>query len=835
VDTALSALVALALGLALGRTPLGRRGHNLLARVVERGVTGVLRWRLARSSAGCVVTCLGFAGAAGLGSSVILWVVFMAAAASALNVALASALVIAIASGSPSLWPLRDARGHPAQPAFRHWLTLLWFYGLIGPAGALAAEVLLLAGSAGAQQAVTTGARALLAVVTYVPHRIADMVAAGLAPDQPPPAQPWSRQAAAVAWGVALAAGLATAFHFSGRHPDAYFRNWEGLAYLQRVAELSRSWEHGVIYPRIYPTFAWGYGYPLPNFYPPAVFFAGAALHQAGLGVAQAMNAVLWLILFVAALGAFLLANALAGPIFATLAAVFASAASAGVPTIIYVSGGAAQALGLAWIPFVLLALRRCYGRPGLGAALLLGLALAAEALIHNISMALVMALIALYVALRGVRHPGTRWVAGGAAMGLGLAAFFWLPAFAEKNCILSERLYQYWVLPWWSLVHLAPWWTALRGANLIGVQDQVPFIGRSLYLLRTKPPLIVWALGVMLLTGGYQGASEERRPVRDELFLWTALIALSYFTMAESAWAWGKGSLLRLLQGPSRMVPLVGVIGPALAAVAVRELWARLRSGRWFEVRLAIAWFAVYIAGAMLLFSSQTPWLRWSAWLRMAPPLALALVTLAAGRAARPRAAAATLVALVAVFAGVSARDRWHGLARRYHPIAAPASVFTVSGYRRWERDTTTQIVGSNVGEYLPRWTRGRRPTGCAPHQLAGAGCEIIAQRPGWLDDAFTVRVRRPAQCRYGALFYPGWQALCDGRAVTCRPSREGLVSFTVPPDTTTVEVRFRETRLRKAANVLSLVSLCVLAAMTVVVAARAHPTKDARYSSAA
>jgi hypothetical protein len=822
VEATLSALIGLLLGLVLGRTALGRRGHDLVARVVARGAAYALREPLARTPAGWAMACVGLAGAAGAGAAVLLWGAALTAALTPLHLApaLCTALIIAVAAGSRDLWPLRDASGDPARPALSHWLIILFFYGLIGPIGALAGEVLLLAASAGEPAAAGSGVRALLAVLTYVPRRVSDMVAVGLAIDRSPAGESWWRQVAAIAWGIALAAGLATIFHLSGRHSEAYFKNWEDLAYLQRIAELTRSWQHGVIYPRIYPTFAWGFGYPLPNFYPPAVFFMGAAFHQAGLGVAPAMNAALWVILFLGALGVFLLCNALAGPIFATLAAVLAGAAVTGVPTIIYGTGGVAHAFGLAWTPFVLLGLRRCYRRPTLASGLLLGLAVAAEALVHNISMALVMALIALYAVVRGVRDPGTRWAAAGVVMGLGLAAFFWLPALAERNCILSQRLYEYWVLPWWTLIRLDPWWTALRAGNLAGAQDQVPFIGRSLYLLHTRLPLIVWGLGVMLLLAGYQGASDERRPARDELFLWAALFVLSYFTMTESAWAWGKGSPLRLVQGPVRIVPWVAVIGPALAAVAMRELWGRMRSQQPLDLRAAILWLAVYGTAGIIVFRRIAPDLLPKACLALGAPLAVAVAAHLLKRARAPRLAAAVVIMVVGL-ALLAARDRLEDLGRIYRPIPAPASTFTPSGYLRWERATTSQIVGTNVGEYLPRWTQGREPKACRPHALVGVGCEVIARRPGWLKATFAVRAPRPAECLYGALYYPGWTVSCDGRRVTCRPSREGLVSFIAPAGTATVEVQFGETPLRKVADILSLASLCVMAGMMIAVLA--------------
>ena len=874
MEPTLAALVGLLGGLALGRTPLGSSGHALLERALRRGAAYLLRDRLTRSAGGWAIACVGLAVGAGLVGALFLWAAAIASSSRLMAVApiTATALVIAVATGSRRLWPLRDpvAPGigpslgtcnntspscHPERQRrvlvgssdteiprcarndirenevslqiLGHWLTLLFFYGLLGPAGMLGMESLLIASSAGEPEVASKATDGLLAVLTYIPRRVADVIAAGLSStDVPPAANPWRQRAAGVAWGVVLAAGLATVFHLSGQHPEAYFKNWEDLAYPHRIAELSRSWQHGVIYPRIYPTFAWGYGYPHPNFYPPAVFFAGAALHEAGLSIARSINVIIWLIVFIGALGVFLLADALAGPVFATLAAVVATAAGAGIPAAIYQTGDLAQALGLAWTPFVLLAARRCCARPRLASALIFALTVAAQALIHNISTALAAGLVALYLVVRGLRHAGAKWALAGGAMGLGLAAFFWLPALAEKNYVLIERVYQQHMTPWSQLIRADWWWVALTHLDLGTALDQVPFAGRSLYLLHTILPPIAWGLAFLLLMGGYRRVKANRRSLRDELFLWTALAVVSYFAMCESAWAWRSGSPLRQVQLPVRVAHLALIMGAALGAVAACELWWRLRSGRAFELHLPIAWFAIYLGAAMLASASRPSGLLAKALL--AAPLVLALFACVLKRVPKHGVAAAALVALMGVFTVLAARDRRQELGYFYHPLAAPDRALTAPAYLRWERTMKTQTVGSNVGEYLPRWTAGRKPTACPPRALVG--CQVVGRRQAWLGGAFAVRVRRRSECLYGALYYPGWRVLCDGRSVGCGPSQEGLLNFAAPAGTSTIEIRFGETPLRKAADALSLLSAVLMAGVSVVALALRAPGFIAR-----
>jgi len=365
-----------------------------------------------------------------------------------------------------------------------------------------------------------------------------------------------------------------------------------------------------------------------------------------------------------------------------TLAAVLASGALAGIPAVVYETGDLAQGLGLAWTPFVLLGARRCYSRPGLAAALLFGLAEATQTLIHNISTVMALGLAVTYVAVRGLRPPGAKWAAVGAAMGLGLAAFFWLPAFAEKDYVFIERVYQQQMAPWSQLIRLPGWWTALSHFDLAGAANQVPFAGRSLYVLRAMLPPLAWGLAFVLLVGGYRVANGNRRLLRDELFLWVALFAISYFSMAESAWAWRTGSPLRLVQVPVRVAHLAVIIGPPLAALGARELWWRLRWGKPFELGLALVWFALFLGGATLFQWSKAPGLPGKILIGAGAPLAVALFAYALKRAPGRRITAAALVALAAGFAIVAARDRLEKLGGVYHPIRAPDSALTAQAY---------------------------------------------------------------------------------------------------------------------------------------------------------
>ncbi len=67
----------------------------------------------------------------------------------------------------------------------------------------------------------------------------------------------------------------------------------DGLFHLHRVRALAEALRLGVLYPRWFPDFAFGYGYPVLNFYAPLFYYPPALLHLAGLDVITAVRLTL--------------------------------------------------------------------------------------------------------------------------------------------------------------------------------------------------------------------------------------------------------------------------------------------------------------------------------------------------------------------------------------------------------------------------------------------------------------------------------------------------------------------------------------------------------------
>ena len=71
---------------------------------------------------------------------------------------------------------------------------------------------------------------------------------------------------------------------------DWQFATHDGPLHFHRVRAVADSLRAGVLYPRWFPDFTFGYGYPVLNYYPPAFYYPPALLHLTGIDVLMAVR-----------------------------------------------------------------------------------------------------------------------------------------------------------------------------------------------------------------------------------------------------------------------------------------------------------------------------------------------------------------------------------------------------------------------------------------------------------------------------------------------------------------------------------------------------------------
>jgi 6-pyruvoyl-tetrahydropterin synthase related domain len=337
--------------------------------------------------------------------------------------------------------------------------------------------------------------------------------------------------------------------------------------------EVARAWHAGIVYPHWVQDANYGAGEPRLIFYPPASWLLGGLL-----GIATSWHAapVLFVLLALLACGGsmYLLAREWAPAAPATFAACL-YVASPYAMFVTYERSAFGELLAAAWLPLmVLFALRRR------GSVAPLGLSVAALWLTNSPaavigSYLLAMLALGMWIA-EGKPWPALR-AAGGVALGLGLAAFYIVPAAFEQRWVQIERA----IMPGMRVedsflfAHTANAFhdQVLHTASWILVLE---FAGASVaaYLAWKKP-----------------GAGSTRMVMTAML----PVILLLQLPVSEVIWKYTPH--MKFLQFPWRWLMALSVVGCVLAGMAT------VHQARWRVLVAAVLIAAMAIGGALLFF----------------------------------------------------------------------------------------------------------------------------------------------------------------------------------------------------------------------------------------
>lgn len=221
-----------------------------------------------------------------------------------------------------------------------------------------------------------------------------------------------------------------------------FFDSHDGIFHVYRLAGLEQAIRSGVLYPRWFPEFAFGYGHPVLNFYGPVSYYWGLLFSLLGADPILATK-----LLFATGL----LASALAMYAFARLhfdrfPALLAAILYAYLPyhlVDLYVRGAVAEFLAFVWFPLLLLAFHRLAEEPSpsriLARAALVALLSVALVATHSLSVLIFAPCLAGYLAVlwwkwRTLRTPARFLLAAGVALALG--AFYWVPVMVESRYV---------------------------------------------------------------------------------------------------------------------------------------------------------------------------------------------------------------------------------------------------------------------------------------------------------------------------------------------------------------------------------------------------------------
>jgi len=610
----------------------------------------------------------------------------------------------------------------------------------------------------------------------------------------------------------------------------------DGEYHLLRVYVFERAVKAGEWLPRWVPDLFVGYGYPLFNYYAPGTYYLALVPRALGLDIYTTIQVLGAAAACAGAAGAYCLARAIFGGrlpgLVAALAYVYAP-----YPFItnLIIRADLAETLGLALLPWVLLAAWQAGRQPSQGRLLALAAAMAAILLTHNLTalVALPAALLTgCFAALRAARPgaprawwPGGAAVAGGLGLALALTAFFWLPALAEQRYVQIEVALQsgHKSPRSWLIDPLGATEQTQRAGNPQTIRGPLDLHLSYPYDLN-YPPKPSLGQGALFVAAGLALAHGllRRRPAAGETaFFFGGTLVLWLATTTWSGWAWEHVPLMRFLQFSWR---LYGPLALALALAAAGAAALLSPGARCDEPATPVDTPAPLRspgAGSPMAAAGRGRWLT-ALVLRGASfvPLGLAILLALNTTTARPlwidphverRVGGPQLVGTENTLFGAGTTT-----GGEFVPRAANLEAFG-PGQRR----------GNGVYERLyPEfgWLAGR--TWVLDGQLE---VTALASGPTWTN--VQVEAQTPGTLAFRTIAFPGWHAYLDGRAVQPRlaPRDEalgvspGFLTVAVPAGRHEVQIAFGPTRLRSAAGLISLLALAWMGWWLIGAAARA------------
>jgi len=349
-----------------------------------------------------------------------------------------------------------------------------------------------------------------------------------------------------------------------------YFPHHDDL-HIIRIFEMRRCFADLQIPCRWVPDMGYGNGYPLFNYYNPFVYYLGAVFSYV-IGYIWAAKVLFVLALTLGPIGVYLLARKLWGSLPGVVAAVvfmFAPYRALDV----YVRGALAELFAISLIPFILFFIMRLAEKRRKRDFLFLTILLGVFLTTHNISVVIWGPFIFLWSLYFIYKNKGSiKSLLLSALLGVGLSAFFTIPAFIERNLVSTITLVQ-------ADLNFQIHFTAVRqlfldrfwgyGASGQGLDDML-----SLQIGWPHWWLVIMA-ALLLLLPILEGLSSKGKDVKWQkhvlpLGLITLFFVSIFMTHNKSTPIWDSIGILSFVQFPWRFLGIAVFAASLLGGYAI-------------------------------------------------------------------------------------------------------------------------------------------------------------------------------------------------------------------------------------------------------------------------
>ena len=322
-----------------------------------------------------------------------------------------------------------------------------------------------------------------------------------------------------------------------------------------RVDQMFQALQSGQFPVRWVPDLGYGYGYPIFNFYNPLPYYFGAAFMFLGVNALVATKIMFVTPILLSGLAIYWLARKYFPALAALTAAVFYVYAPYHAVQI-YVRGAVGEYWAYALVPLVTFAFlsRRRFLAP---------MSLALLILSHNLTAMMFIPILGFLILLLGLRRLPESIKS--LLLGLGLSAFFWLPAILEKNLTRVNFMVQQQFNPLDHFVYTDQLWNSLWGyaGSAPGRNDGISFmIGKS-HIIFT-----LFSLGLIIFS------RKIKKNTQKFLSFTIFTLALAVFMLLPlSYFVWVNIPALDFIQFPWRWLSFAALSTSVLTGYAISRL----------------------------------------------------------------------------------------------------------------------------------------------------------------------------------------------------------------------------------------------------------------------
>lgn len=324
----------------------------------------------------------------------------------------------------------------------------------------------------------------------------------------------------------------------------------DGEYHIIRIVEFSRMLGAGYLFPRWAPTLNSGYGIPIFNYHYPLPNYVGSFIRLFTRDAVSAFQMGMGIGYFVIILAAF----GWLAVLFGTLPALVGATTAAFVPYLfvdMYIRGTVGEIWAIAFLFLSLLAVEK---KQYMWFAFTFGLIV----LSHNILAMMFAPFLLFYSVLRGRR---ALW---GMAAGLGLSAFFWLPALVEQKFVVglnTVNFRQHFVDMYELLI--PSWGSGFSGTG--GFQNKMSFQ--------------VGIAPIVAILGGLWASKKSKLFV----YFFILFIVSIFMMLPLSRGVWEAIKPFQLIQYPWRLLTFVVPFTAYAAAY-----WVRRMKRQWWGILFA-------------------------------------------------------------------------------------------------------------------------------------------------------------------------------------------------------------------------------------------------------